>query len=233
MLSIGTRDKRKIKQGLGYLASDDLHQWERIEVGSLLLREPGDTHFFKRILKDSLLLLLQEYTLHILFIEPFTEKISRLRSYKKMLRPFEKYLGAENIFEEEVFLEDETSVFTAVLTLTASNLDFVQEHLLGAGFVGGIILDQNKPFTEQDKSTLLKDILGKSRFIKSMFSFDLPAVIDTSVNENNTFFRIYHDQDDRFFLEFWGYHHPVNALLDQLRRGLSKQWKVGPEVVGN
>ena len=232
-MSIKLRNKWNIKQGVMEPSLDHLQQWAKIAVGSLMLQETSVSWFFRRILKESLLELQKEDSIYFLFVEPWASPVSRLRSYKKMLRPFEKYLGAENLFEEEALLEDETSVFSAVLTLTASNLDFVQEHLLGGGFVGGIIHDQNRPFTEQEKSALTKEILKKSRFIKTMFSFDLVAVTDTIVNDETTFFRIYHDQDDRFYLEFWGYKARVAALLNKLRHGLSEQWKIGPEVVGN
>jgi hypothetical protein len=57
----------------------------------------------------------------------------------------------------------------------------------------------------------------QGRLKKNRYYFDFPLIVDALANDEHTLFRFHADQDQRYYLEFWGRASAVDRFVSELR----------------
>lgn len=113
----------------------------------------ADTVELAHILKACL----PKYRVYFVYIEPFRQKKSKIRSLKKLFFAQKNEIGTQKIFEEELDLGADNSVMSAIIRLDEKNVDFLTNNI-SSNFAFGFFVPRPKKSFSQNKKVFLSQL---------------------------------------------------------------------------
>jgi len=171
----------------------------------------------KDFLREIILLLLPDYDIWLVLVEPSPRKRSRIRSHKKMFYEVRKDIDPEDRYEEEVDTGQGESLMAGLVRMNKKSLDFWLESLLFSNLRFVYFVKRvTSPSVIADPEQFLQKIVDL-RLPESGIAFlNYPRIIADFADENSSLARLRATGADEEIMQFWVSDPAILKLLLQL-----------------
>lgn len=199
---------------------EDRIQWQEDIKGAAFyfLEEVDESLEFKTFFRQAVAHLVEGYRVYFLYLEPTSSQKSRLRTHRKMFRPRQEEIGADNLHDVEVPVSPTESVLVSSIRITEENMDFVFKHL-ASHMLTFVYLDRpsaQPPLPAQNE--FLKQLVSRYSLKNGAYRINLPLLALRTAEAEALIFRLKRDGRNRQAIEWYGPPRQIDEMIEQLGR---------------
>ena len=198
------------------LTAREIDELDRFDSRRYVVLDETDT-VFSDLLKNIISQLLATKKVCFVLLEHGPQRVSKLRSHRKMLYWHRAAIGPENFEEVEMPIPPDQSQMAALIRLTEQNLDYCLEHLLNSLLAFGHIAPQGSQSFEGSETDFLNHILSAPLHDGKLCRINIPKVLAHHIQPGRQLFRIFATGRDEEVLEFFVHRSDAAAFAETLK----------------